>query len=286
MKSARISLLLALSYATPVWANNPPAPQMALAEIAILPLMMILTAAGGGYAILRTRRRANLATRVFKIVAVIVLILFSASHEGYGFLLLTLFALIAVFRAVKMMVWAVKPPQIAAVRISPKRLASAGGVLLLLALFLGGFAPAFIGQWSRSKSSSARDVAVFRRYAAFQMALKSPAFPQISKDRDRYEAELRAALSGYRNDAERLQLEQQPGGRFSAYLLPFLPLPFFPYNYLTSAPSYYASEKGEIRMVRVHYSNDRCPPDAPIVDRVIAQDFQELEQGKTFPAFH
>lgn len=57
---------------------------------------------------------------------------------------------------------------------------------------------------------------------------------------------------------------------FTVYL-PAL-LPFFPYNYLTSAPTYYGDETGKIRMIRVHDSSQYCPADAPIVQSLTSED--------------
>ena len=65
--------------------------------------------------------------------------------------------------------------------------------------------------------------------------------------------------------------------------MPIIPyrFPFFPYNYLTSQPSYRADETGQIRMAHVHKGDQICPADAPVVMKVSNEDIQkELSAAK------
>jgi len=59
-------------------------------------------------------------------------------------------------------------------------------------------------------------------------------------------------------------------------MLPKARFPFFPYNHLTSQPTYRADETGKIRMISVHHQDAVCPPDAPVVMQVTEQDIQEM----------
>ena len=61
----------------------------------------------------------------------------------------------------------------------------------------------------------------------------------------------------------------------TVYMLPMGKMPFFPFNYLTSQPSYRADETGRIRMLRVHRRNHLCPEDAPVVMRVETEDIED-----------
>ncbi len=62
---------------------------------------------------------------------------------------------------------------------------------------------------------------------------------------------------------------------FTVYMLPSSRFPFFPFNYMTSQPSYRADETAQIRMIRVNRKDDLCPPDAPVVMKVGKQDIQK-----------
>jgi hypothetical protein len=63
-----------------------------------------------------------------------------------------------------------------------------------------------------------------------------------------------------------------PGGKsFQLWVWPKR-MPFFPYNYLVTLPSFYADQTGQLRMIRVHKNGQRCPPDAPVYYRVRPED--------------
>jgi len=62
---------------------------------------------------------------------------------------------------------------------------------------------------------------------------------------------------------------------FAVYLLP-KQLPFFPFNYLTSQPSYRGDQTGRIRMIRVNRKDHLCPDDAPVVMRVGTAEIEKV----------
>jgi hypothetical protein len=68
------------------------------------------------------------------------------------------------------------------------------------------------------------------------------------------------------------------GSGFTVFMLPKTAFPFFPYNYLTSQPSYRADGSGQIRMIEVHDRATACPPDAPVVAQVGEADIEKMRQ--------
>jgi hypothetical protein len=54
--------------------------------------------------------------------------------------------------------------------------------------------------------------------------------------------------------------------------------PMFPYNYLTTQPSYRADSSGQIRMAAVHDRKTACPPDAPVVARVSEEEITRMQR--------
>ncbi|HEX7550655.1 MAG TPA: hypothetical protein VF579_08785, partial [Candidatus Methylomirabilis sp.] len=75
------------------------------------------------------------------------------------------------------------------------------------------------------------------------------------------------------------RVEYAPDGSgFTLLMFPKTPFPFFPYNYLTSQPSYRAGGTGQIRMIEVHGRNTVCPPDAPVVAQVSQEEIEGMQR--------
>src|SRR5574338_174546 len=100
-----VCLLLLTVFALPAYANQPPGPQVVLAEVLILPIMMLLTTLGGGYAILRSRPTTR---RGVKPVLAVVIILLSGMHEMYGLLVALVFGALAIVRGFQMIYWGIR----------------------------------------------------------------------------------------------------------------------------------------------------------------------------------
>ncbi len=97
-----------------VYANNPPSLHSVLSEILILPLMMLFTYLGGGYQILRLRKKQTvksktIAQKAFRITVIVIIILFSISMEGATLLVSIFFFIKAVKRGGKMIRWGTTP---------------------------------------------------------------------------------------------------------------------------------------------------------------------------------
>lgn len=105
-----VALALILLTAGPAAANDPPGPQTVLAEILILPLMMLLSLAGGAYAILEVLSQGKKKRwgAIGRWGGTILVILFSFAHEGFGFMVAVIFAIVAVRRGVQMLWWGMR----------------------------------------------------------------------------------------------------------------------------------------------------------------------------------
>lgn len=157
MKTIRLSLFaLALVFLTagPAAANNPPGPQTALAEILILPLMMILSMAGGAYGILEvlSPRKKGRWGAIGRWGGVILLILFSFTNEMLGLMVVLFFTIAAVGRGLQMLRWGMRarsagPRPAHLETANPRRLIPAGGLLVVITLvLLVGVAVGLVGE--------------------------------------------------------------------------------------------------------------------------------------------
>lgn len=271
---------LLVTVATPLYANNPPGPQVALAELAILPAMIVMTAIGGGYAVLRQLPRQQRGW----MIAAVILIVFSWAHEGYATLVALLFAIIAIVRATRMLGWGVgamhagqRPAHLATV--TPARMISAACLLLLTTIFLGGMAAAFVNFWPHSDEAR---LAALRKYVALQLALATPPSPQraaLEARREDIESKLVSEMNEWGLEKDRVSVDVHRGG-FVVTLLPNVRrFPFFPYNYLVAVPSYRADQAGTLRMIHAHGRDTRCPPEAPIIDRIDSSEVKQALAG-------
>jgi hypothetical protein len=276
-----VALALILLTAGPAAANDPPGPQTVLAEILILPLMMLLSLAGGAYAILEvlSPRKKKRWGAIGRWGGTILVILFSFAHEGFGFMVAVIFAIVAVRRGVQMLWWGMRArpagPRLAHLQTAnPWRLIPAGLSLVVLSLFLGSLPIAFFGYypWDSSGTES------LKKYVTYQLALGrlEQARTGQAKFRRIEEQALQTTGCGDRlRGGTRVEYDPSETG-FTVLMLPKARFPFFPYNHLTSQPTYRADEAGKIRMISVHHQDAVCPPDAPVVMQVTEQDIQEM----------
>jgi hypothetical protein len=256
-----------------------------MSEILILPVMIILSLAGGASAIWHRKpaKRRRVRSWARGLLAVLAILLSGAS-EGLGALVALIFGLIALGRAGQMLYWGVRAQKLAFAESAeddrqprPARLVGAGAALAVVTLFLMGQAIAFVGYWP---SYAGREkYQQFQRFVAHQLAY---AERQVSQTGTRqYQRmtgeELRqspfSVLAG-----PSFRIDYGPGERsFTAYLVPGR-FPFFPYNYLTSQPSYRADQSGQIRRVDVHWQDALCPPEAPVSMTIGQEEIKTARQ--------
>jgi len=283
--------LLALTLLLPgeAWANQPPRPEVSLGEVAILPLMMLFTMLGGGYAVMRALNQ--LQGRIKWILAAILAILFSFTQEGLAGLLTWVFVGIAIWRGIRMIVWGVgatKPPEQRAAHLAqavPWRLIPAGTLICVMAVLIAGLPVAFVGYWPLSnfvekdlkslvayelvKGKELQDAGGNPRYEDPKRNPPGAGYPRLEfqdfffHPRSFYDVDLKIGA-----DRRSFEIWAWPKR-----------LPFFPYNYLISEPSFYANDSGQVRMIRVRESGVRCPPDAPVYYRVTPVDLSEMKEN-------
>ena len=274
-----------LAIAPNAHADQPPGPMLLMSEILILPVMILLSLAGGAYAILdrKTVKRRRVRSWAKGLLAVLAILL-SGAQEGLGALVALIFGLFALGRAGQMLYWGARPQKLAAAepaedgrRPRPARLVAAGTVLAAITLFLMGQAFAFVGYWPTY--AGREKLQQFQRFVAHQLAYAERQESQsgIRQYRKMTGEELRQ--SPFRALASpSFRIDYGPGERsFTAYLIPG-GFPFFPYNYLTSQPSYRADQSGQIRMVQVHWKDTLCPSDAPIVMSIGQEEIKAARQ--------
>lgn len=274
MKALR-PLWITLLWTMQAAANQPPGPQMMLGAIAVLPVMMMLTFLGGGYAVMRERKLGPRHRGWLALLAVLAVI-GSGMHEGYGMMVLFLFGVLVVGRGARLLQWGfdrgARPPQ-----ATPARLRGAGIALVLVGAFTAGLGVAFVGWWPPDFYVEAN----LKRMLALQMVQAQQA--QASPEGVRYQplvlAEGRWTLDehsfAYLGPLVRtyaMEFRLGPEGRsYQVWAWPRT-MPMFPYNFLTSLPSFYSDQTGQLRQIRVHWAGVRCPSDAPVYYRVTPND--------------
>lgn len=261
--------------ASSAFANNPPGANVFFAEIAILPLMIGCSLMGGFYVLVveKTGKRPRLAA---KLVGAIALILCSGINEGAAMLVALLFGAIAIERGVNMLYWGMRAwwkhqQPMYLQKASPWRLIPAGIALIPLTIFLMGMSIAFqsyIGGTSSSHEETR--IRQLQHFIAYQIAYAQVAKQTTGKYAFHYPSR------DYPSHFFRIKLEfDDENGNFVAYLLPMLPFP--PYNYFTSAPSYRGDQSGMIRMIRVQHHTQLCPDTAPVVMEVPEGDIEKMK---------
>ena len=277
-----VALSLILLTAGPAAANQPPGPQVLVAEILILPLMVLLSMAGGAYVILQTLQSRRKGRFVLTAAAAVLAILASATSGGIAVVIAAIFAALALQRGVQMVWWGfrarsaeTRPPHL--VQASPRRLLPAGAVLIVITTFLTGMALCFAAYWPVGKGARQK---VFREFVAYQVAVGRQ--EQTKTGRVRYRR-----IEAQTSDRTSCPIRLPAGARveyapdmtgFTLLLPPKTRFPLFPYNYLTSQPSYRADGTGQIRMIEVHDRDTICPPDGPVVARVSEAEIEGMQQ--------
>lgn len=258
----------------PAAANNGPSGQTALAEIFLLPVMVLFTLLGGArpiLALLQPGRRAWAWG-----LGAVLLIFLSGAQGGLAVLVATLFGLASVHRSGQMGAWALRKwraaPQdpILPVGGGPARLAVASGLNLLVTAWLVGLAWTFASWWPWEGQA----LRVAKDVAAYQLAVGQA--EQARTGQVRFQAPeslepraIRFQKASFQVYGHQHTLDFSIVGD-AAFVVELVPdgLPPWPYRWLTSLPAYRADESGVVRALRVRENGARCPPDGPEVDRV------------------
>ncbi len=284
MKTKAIAIVLTCS-ATPLFANNPPGPQMMFSLISILPFMALLTFVGGGYALMR---RLEIKKRVVAKTAGIVLAFgFGAVSGGCTLVVALIFAGMAIARGINLIRWGAMARGADPVGpfrdVRPARMITAGAVLIPIVFAASATIFAFVGAWDFGIEYRYEGM---RKYVAYRLALRTPPSAQRSKleaDATKNFEYYGLNMNGFRDPKTKkfFRIEERNANHFSVYLRPtVLKFPFWPYDRWFSAPTYRADDTGDIRMAYVH-SSQWCPPGAPIVDRVGPRDVKSVLNGNT-----
>jgi len=270
----------------PAMANQPPGPQMLLSEILILPIMALFSIIGGAYAVMKLREKKPSGLKTFLVA--LLAILCSGANEGLGVIVAIIFGIYAIQRGLQMLYWGIrsfpkfKKPEYL-IEANPWRLIPSGVLLIFISILLSGMAVAFVGYWPLNGSKLKDREESLKEFVAYQLAyaqLQKAESGQRFFDRVTPEDPLFNKFfdSSWRKKAN-VRLEYDKNGKqFMIYLLPADRFPFFPYNHLSSQPSYLGDDTGNIRMVYVSSKDAVCPADAPVVMSVGKKEIQKAHE--------
>jgi hypothetical protein len=165
-------VLTVLGVATLAEANQPPGPQLLLAEVGLLPFMILLSLVGGAYGVLRAIRPGARRWTLLRWAGAVLAILASGTSGGIAFLVAAIFGVLALQRGVQMVRWGIqarrsvdRPVHLAAA--SPRRLLPAGIVLLLGTVGLLGMVTAFATYWPAGEGPRQQ---ALRQFVTYQLA--------------------------------------------------------------------------------------------------------------------
>jgi hypothetical protein len=272
--------LLVLLLVRTAEANQPPGPHLLLAEVALLPLLLLLSGIGGAYAVLRALPGHRRGRSLLRWAGAVLAILVSGANEGIALLVAVGFGVLGFVRGIRMVRWglgarvAARPPHLLAAH--PGRLIPAGIVLAGMTAALVGMSVTFTGYWPGSDGPRVR---ALRDFVAYELAVARRDQAQTGQVRFH---RIATALPGGRCPVRLpagAQVEYAPDGTgFTVLLRARTAFPMFPYNYLTTQASHRADSSGQIRMVAVHDRETACPPDAPVVARVSEEEITRMQR--------
>ncbi len=226
--------------------------------LAILPVMVIVTAVVGGYEVRQMGPRGGCGMAM---VALGVLVALLVALQPGGDIVVIGVALIFAVVAIRRAAW-----------LFQVRKRAAALVMALSAIFLAGWSAAYSGdRLSFYDDEIARGV---REFTAYQLSYRqhSHRFQPLTPAQvlDRWKIDFAAVQ--HRNAAPvavvSIDISYAPAGdHFVIRVKPRGPFPFVPYNFFTSWTVYRADDSGAVRAERVHF--DRwCSERAPVIARV------------------
>ena len=266
-------------------ANNPASPQALLGELIVIGLLVGLTSLGGGYALMSGDRKVKHQGLFIGLgVAMVVL---SLATEGCAFVFTMVFAFVALARGVQMIVWGYRLKRTKSesptdqVKAKPLRLVFAGVLLIPTTAIAASMTAAFTGTMMSSPLNE-RAQEELEKLVAYELRASATYVREtgqaryVAPDAEAYRQGLivlNDELAGktavtLSSSSWKFEFAVPPDGQsFQARAIP-QSFPFYPWNHFFSQASYFADQTGQIRAIRVN-APQRCPPDAPVVDKVI-----------------
>lgn len=244
----------------PAYANDPPAPQTMLAQLAIVPAALaffVFSGAAAAYEVAgkgSTRRR-----RIFILLFASVLCVLSGMHEGFAILLSPMLAAYSIIYAIRMLRTAHLPQASRRTRMA----STVGGVLLIpLLVFLASFSWAFFGYYDVSGSRGKYAIKWMQRFHAYQSKYaaahggKYHEIPLVSPDQQGTDESLNRTI--YHDSGlgmltvffSRKELSLSYGGDLGSYTLKYGPVLFVPWPWYIFSPrqrAFYMDQTGIIR---------------------------------------
>lgn len=134
----------------PASANNGPSESSMVAELLMFLVLIALTAAGGGYAVMNKMKPRRRWTGLGYAILAIIAFIFSVAHGDVMFLVVLIVTIYGIQRGVKMIMWGIqarsgkqRPDYVA--EANPWRLITAGAALIVLMVILAAVAVMMIG---------------------------------------------------------------------------------------------------------------------------------------------
>ncbi len=278
------------------FANNGPSPQLAVLEIMVIPVIGLFMLIGGTYLVKQKKKRMNLLGGL----AVILMIFFSAAHNGLALLVVIIFSVMALYNAIRMLTWGI----IAAFsKKRPEHLEKASGIRLVIAgalltylgviFILGSLA---LARWDPFRSHAR--LRSLKGFVEFQIAYsKYPdnidgRFMDINKKNadELAEKALIPPDSGLFLRRDSTEIVYSEGFKdFKVTMIPQNPFPVFPLNLIFKQSSYYADQTGVIRRILVSAPKAVCPPDAEIFWEITSEQLESMTHfigGRAYDIFY
>jgi hypothetical protein len=265
MKKTRMLLLFVLLFAMPAMASFHTEPfivnSLMLSEILFLVSITCLTAVGGGYKILETRKKILSAISLGIFMAIVLY--FSLVDISIMMLIIICFSVYALARAVRMIKWGLSarspnPPEHLE-SAQPRRLFIVSALLIIATVILCSFSVAAYQRGILYRLRTPYIAKVIAPFLCYELA-----YGELQKEetgKTRFDPFIVSA------SLLDVSVEVEFSGNldtFTLYLSPNSFIPIWPYNYIFTIPVYRADETGEVRETFVTDVGQRCPEDAPV----------------------
>ena len=258
-------LLFILLFAMPTMASFHTEPfivnSLMLSEILFLVSITCLTAVGGGYKILETRKKILSAISLGIFMALVLY--FSLVDISIMMLIIICFSVYALARAVRMIKWGLSarrpnPPEYLE-SAQPRRLFIVSVLLIISTVILCSFSVAAFQRGILYRLRTPYTVKVIYPFLCYELA-----YGELQKEetgKTRFDPLI--VSTPLLNVSVEVEFSEDLDA-FTLYLAPNTLIPIWPYNYIFTIPVYRADETGEIRITYVTDISQRCPEDAPV----------------------
>jgi hypothetical protein len=232
-------------FASPAFANDPPAPQTFIANITLTPIILAVFVLSGAAALYDARNKKR-GGRWISLLVFTILNIISGLNESLGLALAIVLCAYGIIVAVRML-------RVSKDAQTPRRKAVIRGAAILLiplCLFLGSFSFAFNSMTNYLDYSKAWKLGSFRKsqeeYAAKHEGRFKPVYPNEDSEyplKDFYRM----------NNGNKSCVEITYGDDMRSYSVTITPTMFLPipYRWLTSRTAFFMDESGIIRSKRL-----------------------------------